>query len=265
LKKFLDVVSKVINFACKFKDTIVGLLTKKMKRFYRRQQMRMNFVEYRSHNRGMKNFKYYRRWFGSKFLKKVKNIAKKVTTKVVQGVKKAGGFLGGLAKKAINAVKDIALKIVKELKDIFSSFVAKIKQIINNPVLQRIIKIIKCSKEFVGHIKNIISIIKGIISRVKDVVTAISTQTYVGLVKVLIDLICNFDHFRAAIEYLVSAVKEKDTLKKYIGFGKFFGKLLYALGAGVEEKKGKGKGGKGGKSAPKRNSSPRRRSRKHYY
>lgn len=251
LKKVLDVVSKVIKFVCKFKSKVVKLLTGKMRRYYRRQQMKMNFMENRSHGKG---FKYYRKWFGSRAVKKIKGLAKKAGSAIKKGFNKAKEVV----KKVANKIKDAALWIVKELKDIFTTFVAKIKQIVNNPIIQRIVKILQCGKEFFGHVKTIISIIKGIVNRVQKVVRSIASQTYVDLVVVIVDLICNFDHFRAAVGYLVDAVREKNTLKKFTLFGKFFGKLLYALGYGGDTKDDK-KGKKGGNKPAKRSSGSSRR------
>jgi Na+/serine symporter len=148
--------------------------------------------------------------------------AKKVGGAVVTGAKAVG--------KAVvagwEAVKAQGLKVVASIKELYAKIRDKIKAFLNSDFVGTVKKIIECGMALKGAVQNIISVVKTIYSRI----TTIMASGLIGLAKVFIDLVCNFDIFRQAVNKLIDGFKQTDTLKKFNNYGQFVGLLIKAIG-----------------------------------
>jgi len=205
VKTILDAISKVIDMVCKFKDDIKGLFDKKLKLYNRKL-----FLQ--------KMEKYKRKGIGSSL--------KKAAGKVASGVKKAATTVAKAAKAGFDAVKNEALKIIGKIKDLY----AKIKGLIETlmtTIVPKVQEMVTCFQGLGQDAMTIYNTFKGIY----DKVTTIVSGGGAGLAKVFIDLVCQFDTFRTAVETMITAVKETDTMKKFNGYGRFTGLIIKAIGS----------------------------------
>jgi hypothetical protein len=202
---FLDIVESGINFACKFKTDIVDWLKKKFSSGYYKRNHYKNMVE---------------RVYTQAFWDSLKD----VVNSGIQKIKDAAGALIQKAKDALSGIGDwIATKI--------AAAKAKFQAILNNPTVQRIIRFVKCAKDVKGLVQGLVDAVKGIYDKIDSIVTAVSTQTYVGIIPVIVDLICAFQYWRAAINECVKIGTFTDAqfLLRWKQIGVCVGSLFYAL------------------------------------
>ncbi|MFM7855872.1 MAG: hypothetical protein ACKO96_29120, partial [Flammeovirgaceae bacterium] len=136
------------------------------------------------------------RWFRTlarKFTKvawHIKNIARKV-----------GKGIKNLWNKIIGHIK----RAVARLKGFFIMIKNKLQKIINFKFIKRVVKtIIPCIKTAKSIGTQIFKVVKGIVKKI----TTLASRGYAGFAQVFVDLVCNFDKFRAAVHQLVRGIKE---------------------------------------------------------
>jgi len=148
--------------------------------------------------------------------------------KVGKAINHGLGDVGSLIKKTWNEVVSAGQKAVEHIKKIFKMIQTTINQVINSDFVQLIFKtIIPCVKLLKGMGQTFYSVIMTIYQRV----TLIISSGGAGLAQVFVDLICNFDEFRAAINALIRAIKDNNTITKFYSYGEFAGRLVKALGS----------------------------------
>jgi len=205
VKTVLDAISKVIDMVCKFKDDIKGLFKGKLK-LYNKKLFLQKMAKYKNQGIG--------------------SMLKKAAGKVASGVKKAATTVAKAAKAGFDAVKNVALKIIDKIKALY----AKIKGLIETlmtTVVPKVQEMVSCFQGLGEDAKTIYTTFKGIY----DKVTTIVSGGGAGLASVFIDLVCQFDTFRQAVETLITAIKESDTMKKFNGYGRFTGLIIKAIGS----------------------------------
>jgi len=216
IKTILDAISKVINTVCQFKEDIKKLFDKKLKLYNRKL-----FLQ--------KMEKYKKRGFGSSFKKAAGSISKAASSAaktVVNTAKKAGNAVASAAKAGFDAVKNLALKIIDKVKALFAKIKALIEKLVTE-IIPKVEKMITCLQALGADAQQVVTIMKGIY----DKITTIISGGGAGLAKVFVDLVCQFDTFRQAVETLITAIKEPDTMKKFNGYGRFTGLVLKAIGS----------------------------------
>ena len=139
---------------------------------------------------------------------KVKEVAVTVYNKVKEGVKAAINFISNTFNKIVQAIKNIKQKIC----DFF-----------NGPIFQEIKRI------FIGiiglrkNIQKIIKHIKGFIQAVKSILAG-----WVGVIKILVTAICNWQRFKNAIEEIIGAFKTNGD-NRWAKVGRFIGWLMLTI------------------------------------
>jgi len=204
--KVLDIVQRILDFVCKFKDKVKALFTRKYKRymlnkkFYKFKEKSMRRNQYLMSSAGFWN-----------------DIEDKVT-----------GFFDKIEdslKKDWSEVKDIAAWVFNKLKDKITKAIAWVNGIINSPLVKKIVFIVGCISKNSSIATNLIATVKGITARI-----ALLATGPVGIASVFIDLLCNLGKFRTAFATLFNAKLEKDPLIQWRKYGMFIGDLFYALG-----------------------------------
>jgi hypothetical protein len=235
IDKILDIVSKVINFACQFKAPIKKLFGKKL-RLYNKKL----FIQHMA--------RYKKKWIGSaikKGISKVGKVAKgavKKVGKVAKGavkavgkaakatgsaIKSAAGAVGDWVGKKWEQVKELGSKAVQGIKNLFAMIKSKIQKFLSSDLVANVKKIVECGKTLKGTIKSTIAVIMGIQKKI----ATITAGGLLGLAKVFIDLVCNFDIFRQAVTTLIKGLKERVVTTKYKLIGEFVGLLFKAIGS----------------------------------
>jgi hypothetical protein len=199
LVRVLSVVSKVIKVVCKFKNLTKKLLRRKLRR-------RMKFVQRRFWRR-------FRHWTRRAF-----NKAKIVFNRVGKSIKRT-------IRKGLSLGKRLLRLVVKALMKIWGFFTSKIRKIFNSRIVQTVLKVFECVRDAKDSVVEIIQIVKGIIKKVHMVTATAGT----GAVVVLVDMICNWDEFRRAIQYLIRSIKEKKILTKWNWIGRTIGQFFRAI------------------------------------
>jgi hypothetical protein len=224
--KVLDVLSEVIKFVCKFKDNIKKLFDKKMK-LYNKKLFLLKMERYKKNGWSIGGLI---KSAGDKVSSAVSKTANFVGNAVDKGINAVAGGLKQLAdwaKKGWNELTELAGAAVKKITEMYVWIKTKIEAILNNELVKNILQIVECAKEAKEAMKAVYDVIKGIY----DKVTTIVSGGFIGLGKVFVDLICNFDIFRQSVNALIKGVGEKDILKKYNNYGQFIGFLIKALGS----------------------------------
>lgn len=161
------------------------------------------------------------------------NISKETTKGIKAAARRVGkhfvkGFedVATLVKKQWKDVIQLGKKAIKIIKRIFSMIKAKFQAIMRKKWVKLFFKkIIPCSKKIKGSAIQI----HGVLSGIHKKLTLLMSAGYAGFAKVFIDLVCNFDRFREAVQALLNGMKQIDTLKKFHFYGQFIGTLLRAL------------------------------------
>jgi phage-related protein len=197
LASVVSTLESVITQICQFKDQIKGVL---IQRYVRRSVLR-SLLEKRG-----------RKWG---FLKKIASAAKKVGSAVVAGAKKVASVAGAIISKIVGVVKKIWAKFVEIVKAFFAS-----------PLMDTIKTTFTCVAGMQTAGEQVINTIKGIIAKFQKIIAG----NAVGIIDVLIDLVCNWQEFKAAVGFLTQAQSERVVVNKWGLIGKFIGKLLFAIG-----------------------------------
>jgi hypothetical protein len=208
LKKIVDTVETVIKQVCQFKDTIKGFL---VKRYVKRSVLRQ-LLEKRG-----------RKWG---FLKKIGSSISSGAKKAAAAAKAAAKKAAEIAAKAAKAAAAVIKKVVDVIKKVWAQFVKVVKAFFASPLMASIKSVFTCVQGMQTAGEQLVATVKGIIAKFQKIMTG----TAVGIIDVLIDLICNWDDFKAAIAFLTQAQGEKDVVNKWGLIGKFVGKLLFAIG-----------------------------------
>jgi len=192
LTKALDILSKVIDFVCKFKDKIKALFARKLKRMNKKV-----------------------------FLQRYKS-GKGIFDDIVDGISNIGSMLS----KTWDEVKNFGSKIVTDITAFYQKIKQTITDILNNEFIEAIKKIVDCVKLAKKEALAIYKVIQGIAEKF----STIAAGGFVGLGKVMVDLICNFDKFRKAVNLIVEGISESDIPTKYFKYGHGLGTLVNAIG-----------------------------------
>jgi phage-related protein len=197
LQTIVNSLESVITQVCNFKDTIKGLL---IQRYVKRSVLRM-LLEKRGQKWG--------------FLKKIAKAAKTVGKAVVKG-----------AKTVAKAASAVVGKIVAVIKKVWAQFVSVVKAFFASPLMDTVKSVFTCVSGMQTAGEQVVNTIKGIIAKFQKIVAG----NAVGIIDVLIDLVCNWQEFKAAIGFLTQAQGERVVVNKWGLIGKFIGKLLFAIG-----------------------------------
>jgi len=212
----LDYVGKGIGIACKFKDVLKGMLGRKLFLYNKKLFL-------------AKMSRYYkkRKWSIGGALKSAGNAVKGVATKAVSAVKDVAGKVADAAKSAFNAISGGISGFISKIKDFFVKLKENIQKFIGGDFIATVKKFVECAQSAIAEAKEIIAVVKGIYGKI----TTIMSGGFIGLGKVLIDLICNFDIFRKAVNNLIDGLKEKDPPRKFEKIGMFVGGILRGIGS----------------------------------
>jgi len=203
---FLDLLSKVINFVCKFKNKIKKLFIKKL-----HLRNRKVFLQLSSAKWGWNVFRNVVKSF-RRAVSTVKNVVRKIGKGAANLWKKISGGMTA----AVGKIKGLFLMVRHQLQKIFNfKFISKLVK-----------KIVPCFKTLKSVGREIYSIGMGIVKKI----TTITSRGFAGLAEVFIDLVCQFDSFRAAAHELVRGLNEKSENRKFFYYGTFAGQLLSAIG-----------------------------------
>jgi hypothetical protein len=203
----LDGVQTVVDFVCKFSEYLSSMLSRRMRRFMRRQKYRM-FAE----------------------------------TRVVRYSKAQGWFSDGVdtvmewIDSGVNwvqarweDVKGIGSRIINNVKDLWQQFMVKVRAFLGNEFINNAITMVNCFLGVYNAGSAIYDMIVGMINRVLSLAKIVAGD-FLELASFFIDLICNLGEFREAYQALASGLEEGNQNKKYEFYGTFIGKLLKIFG-----------------------------------
>jgi hypothetical protein len=207
--KILDGIQYLISFVCHWKTNIINLFARRTRRQQRRKKYRM-LVQTNSSRMAR-----YRRALG--WWEDIKAYAKKILDKVKSWV------------EAVWAdIKDFALEFIHNIKLFWIHFIQTLYSYLNSDFIAKITDVMKCMKKSYGMVQSIIDVISGIITRVTEIASIVAGN-FLAIFKIFIDLMCNFEVFRTAINYLIDGIEAENTNVKYRHFGRFVGTLIKAL------------------------------------
>jgi len=203
VEMFLNMLSKVIKLVCKYKNKIKKFFGKKLNLRNSKVFLQMSNAQW-----GWRNFRNVVKTFKAN-IKNVKRITKKagnVWNKVQKVIKRTIGKIKGLFLMFKNQLQKILpLKFVKQL----------VKKTV--PCLKR--RLAKTGKQ-------IVKVIRGVARKI----STIASRGFAGLASVFIDLICQFDKFRAATHELIRGLNESNESRKYFYYGSFAGQIVNIIG-----------------------------------
>jgi len=206
IQMFLDLLSKVINVVCKFKNEIKKLFKKKLH---------------------LRNRKVFLQLSNSKW---GWNIFKNVVKSFKHAVSSVRRIINKVGKGAANLWKKISSGMsaaVGKIKGLFLMIKNQLQKFLNFKFIKKLVKsIVPCFKTIKSVGKQIYSIATGIVKKI----TTITSRGFAGLGEVFVDLVCQFDKFRAAAHELVRGLNEKSEGRKFFYYGTFTGQLLSAIG-----------------------------------
>jgi len=197
LTKVLDVIQQSINLICKFKDQIVKLITGK--RFRRSMKL---FLE---NQEG--------------FWDDLTNLA----SSTLNGLK----ALGDVASKKWDEVTNWAKSLVGSWKGHFELFGEK-----NKALFKKFMEIYNTVKACYSTIKTGVKLVSDFLAKVTEKAAEIAKIVAGDLLAIggfFVNLMCQFEIFREAINALVDASAEADTMKKYELYGTFAGAAVRIL------------------------------------
>jgi len=153
--------------------------------------------------------------------KRGKGFIKKVWNSVKSGVSSAANTVASAAKTVVNNLNptETVQKIVNAIKGVIN----KINDFFTKTV-PPMITFLTCVLGKRESIKNLFNVIRGFINNVKALMGG-----WAGLVKVIINCVCNWKEFKKAVEYLLTAIKSSGE-QRWQGIGRFAGQLAYAIG-----------------------------------
>jgi hypothetical protein len=193
LKGIIGAVGVVIGIACKFKGAIVKCL----KKMFRRRYMRRQF--FRMTRKG---------WF----INACKSVVNKIKDTIVNGIKWVG-----------DKVASAAFSVFGKIAAVIKTAGEKIANFINSPTFKAIINFINCLKTLAHAAKAVITYILNFAKCVTQIIAGLGN--WGNLLLILFNMICQWDNFKKAADYLISAVsKSGDTRCDYLG--RFVGTLV---------------------------------------
>jgi len=131
-----------------------------------------------------------------------------------------------------NKIKDHLHRVTEELqrnevyckvRDKVNAFAKKVHDFFNRPVIVELRnKLENCGKTIINLAVNIKNVIKGI--------TVVSSTGGIVLPGMVSSVVCSYEQFERAVEYLKEAIKETEPTKKWVQIGKFSGQMLVLFG-----------------------------------
>ena len=196
----IGVLDNIIPKVCEYKEQIKGLLGRRM---MRRAKYRMFYQN--------------KKWslFGA---------IKGAASSVVSGVK-------NVASKVVAGVKSVGSAIVNTLigplKAIWNKFVAAVEKVFDSPLVQKILDTFSsCNlSNLKTAAQTVVATVKTVFAKIKAI---FKSKKISDIVKLLIDTVCNWDDFKAAVNFLKQALG-KGTVDKWLYIGKFLGRLAFAV------------------------------------
>jgi phage-related protein len=199
LTTVLDVISKIINFACKFKTQIVALFT------------------------------------GRRYMRNVRLFMQTEMTKAE--MERIQGLFDTLSTWASNTANWIAqtwdsIKAkATELATALTAWWAQVKKRaveLFTKVKEFYTTVKKCYDGVNKFVKNLKTLFGKMIAKYTEL-ASIAAGNMPALANLFVTLLCQFDNFRTAFTSLANALKEPDMLNKYGFYGDFVGKLIFTL------------------------------------
>jgi hypothetical protein len=206
IEMFLNMLSKVIKIVCRYKKQIKRLFIKKLHLRNRKLFLQMSDSrwKWRAFKNVVRNFK--------KNINNVQKISKKV----------------GKGKKGWKRISRALRNTVKKIKGLFLMYKHQLQRILPFDFVKHVItKVIPCLKKRLSSTgKQIVRVMRGISHKI----TTITSRGFAGFAQVFVDLVCQFDKFRAAAHELVRGINEKHENRKFFYFGNFAGQVLSTIG-----------------------------------
>jgi len=168
----------------------------------------------------------------SDFISKIINKALGKGRKTMRFMQKSDA-IRALTEAERNVVEDMANKVWNFIKAKANEIATKVKDFFSGDYMTKITTFIGCVKSAVTAGKNIAAVVQGFITKVNTITAAAGTGPglVVPVVNLIIDLVCNYDQFKTAVDDLIKAVGEKsDKPKRYNYIGRFIGGLINAVG-----------------------------------
>ena len=202
--KLIKAIGKVVGFVCKFKKIIIDQFTAKMRKTKYQIKMGTSIVE---RNNIIDDLLDY-------FIKKILNRIEKIIN---------------WENELWENFKDISGGIIKMVDFFVVHTFIKVKAFFTKETFLSLMKFIICAKESLFKLTGgLASVVLGIIKK-SLLIASIAGNNYPAIVKLVVDLICNFPLFQEAFYYLMLAIKEDKVLNKYALVGKFLGTGFRAL------------------------------------
>ena len=198
--KIMAGVKKVATFACKFKSQIMKLIGLRVRRVLRRSKYRM-FSE--------TGLVLKRGWFDEKVTARIDKVK-------------------DWANQKWEDYNEVAQNIVDSIKGLISQATDTIKGYFSKETWDKLLKFFNCALPLLKLIKGLYDVVSGIISKA-TLIASIAGHNYPAIAKLIVDLLCNFELFNQAFNFLFQSFKETDTLKKFSLVGKFMGLGFRAL------------------------------------
>jgi len=229
---FFGLLGSAVNFICQVKDTIETFFSKS-RRFYLRRQRRLFAQGKISRIRA--------KWWLWKSIKniynKVKGYITSAATKLWSGVSNAVAKFPGLVKEGWEKAKASAAAlqewIQEKLEKVFSvvgnwlmGLKTKIIAMFDSKWFKAYTNFIKCATLGAKLSKGVKGLFMPYINIPANIAKlAISDPT--AWVKLIVNMICGWETLKNVFVELTNAWKEKDSTKKWLGYGKSVGYLTF--------------------------------------
>ena len=203
-EEVVSVVKKIVDFTCKFKSIIFKFVGGR--KVLRRRRYRM-FTETGVTTRGI-----------------FSHIINKIDDKLSSGLDKVKDLKG----HTWGYVKPLLENAVIIIKGIAEQFSATIKKYLTKENFDKLKKFIDCATPVIKVVKGLADIVTGITSKIL-LISSIAGHNYPAIIKLVVDLICNYPLFIEAYKYFRQSLEATEPLKIFSLVGKFLGTGFRAL------------------------------------
>lgn len=218
LKNFMNAGKPVINFLCGKRDLVMklisGLVLKTMKEEKRRKFREISFLQ-----TNMQKKISSKRFVSATYMRNHRAIMAVSETKVQW-------LWNDIANKIFTTwFKPILKHVMKLVKGVIKMFTNKLFGFIK--------KALGCVKTLKKGVAAVFKTFNKLMDKFEVLVKASANPVIlvITIIDYIVAMVCNWENFEKAVNFLAGGLNEEDVKKKWLLLGKALGSLLYALGS----------------------------------
>jgi hypothetical protein len=224
LSTFLSASEPVIKFACSTRDHIMkmisGLVSLGLKKQLKRKFREASFMQFSEKNKRTEKTKrkmHSKRFAAAAYMRNYRAV-------MLISEAKVQWFWDDIK-------NNIFKQWFQPIQNKVTSLVQSISNFFKNPIFAQIRKAYDCVQTLKNAAKTIVDTLKELKNKFDVLMQAASNQVLliITVVDYLLAMICNWQKFKQAVEFLIGGLSNKDDKMKWLLFGKALGTLFFAV------------------------------------